>query len=125
MIDLSEGTPGPLVMDLQHQITQRRHKMDELERRSQLGDRSDVLQQMEEMREQIRRLEAQQQTRWGSPNSDPFGDSLSPPGSMTTREREQPSLGPPEPELLIHSDSGLRMNSHTGLLELPPSYDAE
>jgi len=26
------------------------------------------------------------------------------------------------PELLVHSDSGLRMNPHSALIELPPSY---
>jgi len=132
VVDLSESIPGPQITDLQHQITERQYEMSQLER---TGDGADVRQQMEEMREQIRRLESQQQL---SLNSESRGGTTlsSSSRSMTTeshgrprstRKLEQPSprQNRPELELLIHSDSGMRMNSETGLLELPPSYVAE
>jgi len=65
--------------NLQHQITERQHVIDELEQRGQVLDRTvdgaDVRQQMEEIRGQMRVLEEQQRSRLGSAEATGGGSS--------------------------------------------------
>jgi len=86
LIDLTEITPGPRMTarqaDLELQITEQRQAMNEIEKRAQPWERnddgSDVRQQMEEMKAQIRRLETQQQPMWAINGQSSGGSSSAP-----------------------------------------------
>jgi len=96
--DPAEDAPRSPITDLQRQLSERQHVMNELEQRSQAlegtDDASDVRQQMEEIRHVEEQLE---QARWELANGGPSNG-------------------------LVASDSGWRMNSV--MLEFPPPYVA-
>lgn len=165
MVDLSEGAAGAASMgrqdDLSRQIARQRQALDDLERngqQSQSGSNEnglDVAAELEQMRAQIRRLEAQQHSTWGSSSADSGIGSTGyiaapfvPPTiagsntifdragrlthtatrSLSTMKRDQTSVVQETTSLtrtLLHSDSGLRLNSQSGLIELPPTYAAD